>query len=292
MINELKKICEIKENFDLTKYNTYRLHCKTKCIVFPSNIEELKKIIDVLKNNNEKHFVLGAGSNVILPEYYDGVIIKLDSFNKYEIKDDYVYSECGVMINKLSNTLVNLGYSCLEWASGIPGSIGGSIYNNAGAYKSDISNVLINVTVFDGKNIIELRNDELEFNYRDSLFKHNKDLIILSCKLKLTKSNKDELRLLVLDRTNRRLATQDLSHPSCGSVFRNPDNVPAGKLIDDLGLKGYRVGGASISKIHANFIINDENGTGEDIIKIINKIKKDVKDNYNIDLILEQEIIK
>ena len=294
MIEKLSKICRTIENIDLTLYNTYKLHSKAKCIVFPSNLNEFKETINLLKENDEKFFILGNGSNVILPSYYNGVIIKLDNFNKYEIKDNYVYAECGCMINKLALELVNLGYSCLEWASGIPGTIGGCVYNNAGAYNSSISDVLISASIYNIKTneVKEMNNNELNFEYRDSLLKKNKDLIVLSCKLKLTKSNTDELKALVTERTNRRLATQDLSHPSCGSVFRNPEIAPAGKLIEDAGLKGYKIGDAMVSKIHANFIINDGDATYDDIVNLINKIKKDIKDIYKIDLILEQEIIK
>ena len=294
MIEKLSNICKIIEDVDLTPYNTYRLNSRAKCIVFPSDLNEFKKIINLLKENNEKYFILGNGSNIILPSYYDGVIIKLDNFNKYEINNDCLYAECGCMINKLSLELVNLGYSCLAWASGIPGTIGGCVYNNAGAYNSSISDVLISASVYNIKTneVKEMLNKELNFEYRDSLLKKNKDLIVLSCKLKLTKSNTDELKKIVTERTNKRLATQDLSHPSCGSVFRNPEIAPAGKLIEDAGLKGYKIGDAMVSKIHANFIINDGNATCDDIVNLISKIKKDIKDIYNVDLVLEQEIIK
>ena len=292
MINELTKICKTEEEVDLTKYNTYRLHAISKCVVFPSDINELKKVLFFVKENNYKHLILGNGSNVILPPYYDGVIIKLDNFNKCIINDEFVDVECGCMINKLALDLVEKGYAGLEWASGIPGTIGGCVYNNAGAYNSSMSEILISTTIYDGEKIRELSNEENEFKYRDSIFKHNKSLVVLSCKLRITKSNKEELKQIVADRTNKRLQTQDLSHPSCGSVFRNPENVPAGKLIDDLGLKGYKINGAMVSNIHANFIINDNNATQKDIIDLINKIKKDVKDTYDIDLVLEQEIIE
>lgn len=292
MEEELNKICKVEYDVDLTSHNTYRIHSVGKYMVFPTSFDDVKNILDVVNKYNFKYLILGNGSNVILPEYYDGVIIKLNNLSKYEIFDDYVYAEAGVMINKLAQELVNLGYSALEWATGIPGTIGGSVYNNAGAYKSSISDVLISALVYDGKEIKEYSNSELQFEYRDSIFKSNKNLIILSCKLKITKSNKKELKDLVIDRTNRRIQTQDLSHPSCGSVFRNPTDVPAGKLIDDLGLKGYHINDAMVSNIHANFIINSGNASSEDIIELINYIKLKVKEKYNIDLVLEQEIIK
>jgi len=292
MIDELSKICLLKSDIDLTNYNTYKLHSIGKYIMFPNNINELISILNVIKKHNYKYLILGNGSNVILPDYYDGLIIKLNNFNNFKIESDYVYAECGCMVNKLSNELVNKGYSCLEWASGIPGSIGGCIYNNAGAYNSSISDVLISALVYDGKEIKEYKNKKIKFEYRDSIFKKNRNLIILSCKLKIAKSDKKALKDLVIDRANRRMQTQDLTHPSCGSVFRNPESAPAGKLIDDLGLKGYSINGAMVSKIHANFIINNGNAKQKDIIDLINEIKFKVKKEYDIDLILEQEIIK
>ena len=168
MINELQKICKLISEVDMTKYNTYRLHTKSKCIVFPSNINELKEALNIIKNYNEKFFIIGNGSNVILPDYYDGVIIKLEKFNDCKISEDYVYVECGYMINKLALDLVNMGYSGLEWATGIPGTIGGCVYNNAGAYNSSMSEILISTTIYDGEKIRELSNEENEFKYRDS----------------------------------------------------------------------------------------------------------------------------
>lgn len=292
MIEELNKICKIKKEVDLTKYNTYRINSIGYVIVFPSSLEELKSALDIIKKYKSKWFIIGNGSNIILPEYYDGVIIKLESFNKCIISNNEVYVEAGYMINKLATELAEKGLAGLEWASGIPGTIGGSIYNNAGAYKGSISDNLISCVVFDGKNIIELNNKDLEFSYRDSIFKKNNKYIILSGKFKITNSSKEELKSLIIERTNKRIETQDLNHPSCGSVFRNPLGLVAGKLIDDLGLKGTSIGDAMVSNKHANFIINNGNAKSKDIIKLIKKVKKEVKDNYNINLILEQEIIK
>lgn len=292
MINELEKISLIKKDEDLTNYNTYRLNSMCSVMVFPSSMDELISVINVIKKYKSKWFVIGNGSNIILPSYYDGVIIKLNNFNKCFITNDEVYVESGYMINKLAMELVEKGYSGFEWATGIPGTIGGSVYNNAGAYNSAISDVLISCNVFDGENVIEFSNNELCFEYRDSLFKKNKNLVILSCRFKIIKGDKSELKKLVFERTNKRIETQDLEHPSCGSVFRNPPNTAAGKLIDDLGLKGYSIGGAKVSLKHANFIINDKDATSEDIIKLIDKVKTDVKNNYDINLVLEQEIIK
>lgn len=292
MISEFNKICECLENVDMEKYNTYRLVNHAKIMVFPSNVDELKKVVKLINKLNLKYFVIGNGSNIILPNYYDGVIINLSKFNKYEIKDNTLYVDAGVMLNKVASEVSNMGYRGLDFATGIPGTIGGSIHGNAGCYGSSISEVLISVAVLDKDKIREIKNKDLKFDYRYSIFKEKTDLIILSAKFRLEEANIKELKDLIKERTEKRVASQDLSHPSNGSVFRNPEGFAAGKLIDDLGLKGYSIGDAMISNKHANFIINNGKATTDDIIKLINKIKKDVKDHYDIELKLEQEIIE
>ncbi len=290
MIEKLKSKFECIENASLLNYNTYRLDTKCKLLVFPRDIFEFQEIMYIL--NGSKYFILGNGSNIILPDYYDGVVIKLKYFNNYNIFDEYIEVDSGVMINKLSMELSKLGYKGFEWASGIPGTIGGCIYNNAGCYGSEISDNLIDVTVFCDNKIYCLRKDELSFSYRNSTFKMNNKFVILKAKFKYEKGDPEELLDLIKVRTNKRIESQPLEYPSCGSVFRNPDGFIAGKLIDEANLKGKCVGGAMVSNKHANFIINNGNATPEDIIKLINEIKNTIKKNYNIDLVLEQEIIK
>lgn len=290
MIERLKSKFECIENASLLNYNTYRLDTKCKLLVFPRDIFEFQEIMYIL--NGSKYFILGNGSNIILPDYYDGVVIKLKYFNNYNIFDEYIEVDSGVMINKLSMELSKLGYKGFEWASGIPGTIGGCIYNNAGCYGSEISDNLIDVTVFCDNKIYCLRKDELSFSYRNSTFKMNNKFVILKAKFKYEKGDPEELLDLIKVRTNKRIESQPLEYPSCGSVFRNPDGFIAGKLIDEANLKGKCVGGAMVSNKHANFIINNGNATPEDIIKLINEIKNTIKKNYNIDLALEQEIIK
>lgn len=290
MIEKLKSKFECVENASLLNYNTYRLDTKCKLLVFPRDIFEFQEIMYIL--NGSKYFILGNGSNIILPDYYDGVVIKLKYFNNYNIFDEYIEVDSGVMINKLSMELSKLGYKGFEWASGIPGTIGGCIYNNAGCYGSEISDNLIDVTVFCDNKIYCLRKDELSFSYRNSTFKMNNKFVILKAKFKFEKGDPEELLDLIKVRTNKRIESQPLEYPSCGSVFRNPEGLIAGKLIDEANLKGKCVGGAMVSNKHANFIINNGNATPEDIIKLINEIKNTIKKNYNIDLVLEQEVIK
>lgn len=284
---------ECYEEASLKDYNTYKINTKCKYLTFPKSKEELAKLIKFLKENNHKFLVLGNGSNIIFSKtYYDGIIIKLDRLKKLTIKDNILEVEAGYSLIKLAMNTALLGLSGLEFASGIPGSIGASIAMNAGAYNHSLSEILESVEVLN-KNyeIVTMTPSQLDFKYRDSFFKQNKDYIILSCKLKLEYKNKEEILTLISKRRIRRIETQPLNYPSAGSVFRNPEGMHAGELIEKCGLKGYTIGGAMISNKHANFIINHNNATGSDIIKLIKKAKEEVSKKYNVDLILEQIII-
>lgn len=294
MIKEFNKICKTIEDVNMKKYNTFRLETKAKYMCFPSSILELQELLTLIKKNKLKFFVLGNGSNVVLPEYYDGVIIKLEKFNNSKfISENILYVESGYMLNKLANEVTNMGFKGLDFAVGIPGTVGGSIYGNAGCYGSSMSEILIAATVFDGKKIITMSNEDFKFGYRTSILKEkHKNYIILSCQLRVSMGDREELLNQVKERMAKRMASQDLTHPSNGSVFRNPEGLIAGKLIDDMGMKGTRIGDAMVSYKHANFIINDGKATSTDVVKLIKKVKREVKKHYNIDLVLEQEILK
>lgn len=294
MIKEFNKICKTIEDVNMKKYNTFRLETKAKYMCFPSSILELQELLTLIKKNKLKFFVLGNGSNVVLPEYYDGVIIKLEKFNNSKfISENILYVESGYMLNKLANEVTNMGFKGLDFAVGIPGTVGGSIYGNAGCYGSSMSEILIAATVFDGKKIITMTNEDFKFGYRTSILKEkHKNYIILSCQLRVSMGDREELLNQVKERMAKRMASQDLTHPSNGSVFRNPEGLIAGKLIDDMGMKGTRIGDAMVSYKHANFIINDGKATSTDVVKLIKKVKREVKKHYNIDLVLEQEILK
>ncbi len=293
MIDRIKKLnIDCEEDYDLTNYNTMKLISSCYLIVHPKDTQELKSIVDIAKEYKTKYFVLGNGSNTILPIYYDGIVIKLDKFKRMICKNGKICVGAGYMLNKLANKMSDLGYTGLEWATGIPGTIGGAIYSNAEAYKCPISDIVKHVILFDGKNTIEYSNEEMKFGYRTSILRNNPDLIVLSCDIELKKGNIEDIKSLIKERTKRRIETQPLDYPSCGSVFRNPSIAPSGKIIEDLGFKGFKIGGAKVSEKHANFIINDGGSTSKDVIKIIKTIKKEVKKVYKIDLMLEQEIIE
>ncbi|MBQ9834090.1 MAG: UDP-N-acetylmuramate dehydrogenase [Bacilli bacterium] len=295
MIDKLNKYGEVLENVSLKKYNTYRIGGIAKYIVIPNDVESLQELIKFLNANQIKYMILGNGSNVIFSDKtYDGAIIKLDKLNNVEIDGLQVTAEAGVMLPKLVQTCVNNNLQGLEWASGIPGTVGGSIVGNAGAYKSEISDFLINVTVIDKNgNIKTLKANEIDFQYRHSSLKDKlKDLVVISAVFGLKPGNKEESLKVMEDRRTRRVESQPLEYPSAGSIFRNPEGDFAGRIIEcDVKLKGKTIGGAKVSEKHANFIINYNNASSQDVRDLIDLIHSKVLENNNIDLIVEPEFV-
>ena len=285
---------EYQAEATLKNYNTYKIEATCDFIVFPKNEKELINILSELKENNVKYLVLGNGSNVIFSKHnFNGVIIKLDKLNKVEYKGPLVTVGAGYSLIKLALETIDKGLSGLEFAAGIPGSVGASTAMNAGAYNSDMATIIKAVKVLTPDlKIKTLKNEELDFTYRDSFLKKHKDYIVLSTTIELEQGDKQNIKNQVNERRMKRYASQPLNMPSAGSVFRNPLNMYAGELIEKCNLKGYKIGGAQVSEKHANFIVNAGNATGEDIIKLINKIQKEVKDKYNVELKLEQIIIE
>jgi len=289
----MKEYGEVLENVDLKNYNTYRIGGKARFIIKPYNIKCLIKLLKYLKEKNIKCFVLGKGSNVILPDKdYNGTVILLDNLKEIKINGNIVEVESGVILTKFINSLINNNLGGLENLYGIPGTLGGAIHGNAGCYGSTISDFLISVTYLENEKVKTLQKDKCEFLYRDSIFKHDRNKIILSAQFKLINKDKNEMKITVKENLIKRKNSQPLEFHNAGSVFRNPTNNSAGKLIDEIGLKGYSVNDAEVSIKHANFIINRGNATSEDIKELIYLIKEKIKDNYDIDLILEQEIVK
>jgi len=293
MIEDLKKlkVGRIETNIDLKKYSTYKVGGIGKVLVIPDNEKCLLTLIDYIKKNKIKYKILGNGSNLIFSDF-DGILIKLDKFDYLTINDTIVTVGAGYSLQKLAIKVSKLGLSGLEFATGIPGTVGGAVYMNAGAYKTDMGYIVSEVKVLD-KNleIKKIYNKDINYHYRDSIFQHD-EYVILEAKIVLKKGSKDEIMDIIENRRQRRLMSQPLEYPSAGSVFRNPEGDFAGRLIEDIGYKGKKIGGAMVSDKHANFIINYDNATSVDIINLINEIKKEVKEKYKIDLKCEQEIVR
>lgn len=284
---------EYYKDISLKKYNTYRLDVKCGYLIYPGTVEELTNLLKYLKENNINYFILGGGSNIILAKPYFDVVIKLDKLNNIEIKDNIVTAEAGVSLIYLSNLCMNNNLNGLAFAGGIPGMVGASTAMNAGAYKEDMASIVKEVKVVTPElEVITLTNKDLNYSYRNSFLKEHKDYICTEVTLEMSYLDKDKIKETMTSRKKRRIDTQPLDKPSAGSVFRNPEGLSAGKLIEDAGLKGYKIGGAEISTKHANFIVNTGDTTYEDILELIDYTKKKIKEIYNIDLILEQEIIR
>lgn len=293
MIESFINKYEYYKNVSLKKYNTYKIDVNCDYLVYPKSIPELQELLKYLKDNNIHYLILGNGSNVILARPNFDVVIKLDRINNIEIKDNIVIAGAGVSLIKLSNICMENNLNGLSFAGGIPGLLGASTAMNAGAYKEDMASIVKEVKVLTPNlEIKTMKNSELEYAYRDSFLKRNKDFICVEVTLSLEYEDKEIIKHRMLDRRDRRISSQPVNMPSAGSVFRNPEGLSAGKLIEDIGLKGYTIGGAQVSEKHANFIINASNATYEDIISLIDYIKEKVKEKYNINLILEQEIVR
>ena len=289
-MNEITGI-SITYDASLKNLNTYKIASKAKYLIEIQTLEGLISILNYLHEHNIKHFILGAGSNIVIDDYFDGAIIKLNGLNKIEVKDNIITCEAGAMMGALSCASMDHNLTGLEWAINIPGTIGGSIVGNAGAYKKEIFDSLVEIKVLDENlQIKEIKKEEIKHSYRHTDLKE-KPWIVLEATFKLEKGNKEESLALVRDRKERRLATQPLDMPSAGSVFRNPENDHAGRLIEAAGLKGKKIGGAMVSEKHANFIVNTGDATSNDIKNLIKLVHTQVKEKFNVDLVLEQEII-
>lgn len=294
-IKEIKRmdVGKVVENVPLKDHTTYKVGGIASCFVYPENSKQLIKLLKYAKSKDIKYKVLGNGSNTLFSDKkYEGIIIKLDKFDYIEIKNNIIVAGAGYNLMKLASLAARKSLAGLEFASGIPGTVGGAVYMNAGAYKSDMGYIVKRVKVLTPDyRVITMTNRELDFHYRSSFFQKNKDYICLEATLGLTKGKKEELYKVNQERKQRRLESQPLEYPSAGSVFRNPEGLFAGKLIEDLGLKGLTKGGAQISNKHANFIINIGNAKAGDIKELIEFTKDAVLDKYNIELKCEQEFV-
>lgn len=288
----IEKFGKVKENVLIRDYTTYKLSGKIAKVVYPSNLNDLIDLLKYLKEEKIKYKIIGNGSNLIFIGDYDGVIIKLDKFDSLKIDGNIVEVGASYSLIKLALVTARLGLSGLEFASGIPATVGGAVYMNAGAYKREMSDVIKEVMVIDDNLMVrKVSLKDLNFNYRSSILKE-KNYVCIGAKIELTYGKKEEILEVIKKRKKRRLETQPLNFPSAGSVFRNPDGDYAGRLIEEINLKGEHINDAMVSEKHANFIVNNGNASGKDIACLINLVKNKVKQEYGITLILEQEIIE
>ena len=261
---------------------------------FPEDSKELCEIIKSFAENGEKYLVFGNMSNLLVPDEGFEIPVVITTGMKgtkvvFETDEIItVYAEGGVSVTKLSYDMCKEGLSGLEFAYGIPGTVGGAVYMNAGAYGGEIKNVVTKVYAVDLMgNEKEFLCDECGFDYRKSVFM-NGGFVISGAEFTLKKSDKEKCLFEAKELMDKRIDKQPLEYPSCGSTFKRPEGLFAGKLIEDSSLKGFGLGGAYVSEKHAGFVINKDNATTDDVIKLMKYIREKVKENF--DVTLEPEI--
>lgn len=280
----------IQKNVPLKNYTTFKIGGPAKYFFTAKTKEDLIKAISIAKKNKLPFFILGGGSNLLVSDKgFKGLVIKILN-TKYKIQNTKIYAEAGTPLALIVFEAAKNNLTGFEWAVGIPGTIGGAVRGNAGTKDQSIKDVVEKVEVLDTKEgkIKFFRIKNCKFAYRDSIFKHNPNLIILSVVLQLKKSKKSEIQKEIKKKLRYKIKVQPLNFPSAGSIFKNPQDFSAGELIEKCGLKGKRIQNVEISKKHANFIINLGNGKAKDVIKLIKIIKEKVKEKFGI--ILEEEI--
>ena len=298
MTSIFKILPGVKENIPLFLYTTFRIGGPAKYFFSAKNKENLIKAIETAKQLELPFFVLGGGSNVLfLDKGYNGLVVKVESSElefKAKKQSVEVYCESGVSLSLLVSKSAENGLTGLEWAVGIPGTIGGAIRGNAGAFGVSIGDMVKKVEAVDIKSreITVFDREESCFSYRSSLFKENRNLVVLSVWLKLKKENREKIEERIKKYLDYRKESQPLKFFSAGSIFKNPSKFSAGELIEKCGLKGIKIGRARISEKHANFIINLGGAKAEDVIKLIEIVKQEVKNKFKIQLEEEIEIVR
>lgn len=287
MYSVYKKACRVlKENCILSDYTTFGIGGRAKLVAFPENLDELISVLNLAKVREDAFFVLGGGSNVLISdEGFDGVVIITRKLNRFSVNHNVITSECGVRLPALSVTAREFGLTGLEFACGIPGTLGGAVRMNAGAYGQSIGESVISVLVWESGEVKEVNSS---FSYRKSDI--DEECIILSATLALEESNKSEIDARMRGMKEARASSQP-SMKSAGCVFLSDDGVSAGYYIERAGLKGIKVGGAEISERHAGFIVNRGNATASDVLKLINITKDKVREMFGKSLTAEIRFI-
>lgn len=283
----------IKINEPMKNHTSFKIGGVADCFVMPQNIDQLKYIIHICNINNIPYHVIGNGTNLLVSDKgIRGVTIQMyKNMNNFTVCNDIISADSGIMLSKLANISLENNLSGIEFASGIPGTLGGAVSMNAGAYGGEMSHIIESSTVMDSQsNIYTLNKQELELGYRTSIIS-KQNLIVLNCKIKLTKGNYNEIKNRIEDLNMQRKSKQPLELPSAGSTFKRPVGNYAGKLIMDAGLKGFSIGEAQVSEKHCGFIINKGNATCQDVIDLIKHIQKTVKEKFDVNLETEVKLI-
>ncbi|ANC20925.1 UDP-N-acetylenolpyruvoylglucosamine reductase [Bacillus cereus] len=296
LVNELIEadVGRVLVNEPLARYTTMKIGGPADILIVPKHVAGIEKTLQLVKQYKTKWTVIGRGSNLLVSDQgIEGVVIRLgEGLDHLEVEKHKVRVGSGYPLIKLSTLLSRQGLAGLEFASGIPGSVGGAVYMNAGAHKSDISSVLSKALIlFEDGAIDWLTNKELEFSYRASVLQTKRPGIVLEAVFQLQAGKREEIVRSMQNNKDYRRETQPWNHPCAGSVFRNPIPHFAGDLVEKAGLRGYRIGGAQISEMHGNFIVNIGGASAQDVLSLIELIKHTIKDKFDVDMHTEVEII-
>ncbi|WP_404470294.1 UDP-N-acetylmuramate dehydrogenase [Sutcliffiella horikoshii] len=296
LVKELqdKEVGKVLPNEPLANHTTMKIGGPADVLVEPKSLEKLQETMETINKYKVKWTAIGRGSNLLVSDLgIEGVVIKLgNGMDHLELEGDEVHVGGGYSLIKLVTIISKKGLTGLEFAGGIPGSVGGAVYMNAGAHGSDMSKVLKKAHILfeDGK-MEWLNADQLNFSYRTSILQKERPGICLEAVLNVEQGNREEVVAQLQKNKDYRRDTQPFSYPCAGSIFRNPLPDYAGQLIEKAGLKGHKIGGAKVSDMHANFIVNDDGAKAQDVLDLIEYIKKTIFEKYNVQLETEVEII-
>ena len=270
----------------MSRHTTFRVGGPADFFVTPKAKEEVRDVIRICKEAGMPYYIIGNGSNLLVSDAgYRGVIVQIyKEMNKVKVEGDLVKAQAGALLSGIAAKALGAELSGFEFASGIPGTIGGACVMNAGAYGGEMKDVLESVTVLTGEGkIIELGRNELELGYRTSVIA-KKGYIVLGAVLKLERGDGEKIKTYMDELKEKRVTKQPLEYPSAGSTFKRPEGYFAGKLIEDAGLRGFQVGGAQVSEKHCGFVINRDHATAADIMELMRQVQIRVKENSGVDL--------
>ena len=276
----------VKQQEPMSRHTTFRIGGPADFYLCPHSTKEVQEIVEICKEENLPYFVLGNGSNLLVSDKgYRGVVIQLwKNFSDITVKDCCIQAKAGALLSKVAVEALEAGLTGMEFASGIPGTIGGAAFMNAGAYGGEMKDIIKSVKVLDTQGeVLVLPKEELKMGYRTSIVKE-KGYTVLSVELELSKGNREEIRNTMEDLKERRTSKQPLEMPSAGSTFKRPEGYFAGKLIMDSGLRGFSVGGAQVSEKHCGFVVNKGGATAMDVLNLIREVQRRVKEQFGVDL--------
>ena len=277
---------KVRINEPMNRHTTFRIGGPADYFLLPSSSEEVKGILEICKEESLQYFILGNGSNLLVSdEGYRGVIIQLyRNYGGLTVEGTEIRAGAGVLLSQIAATARNESLTGFEFAGGIPGTLGGAVVMNAGAYGGELKDVLKEAVVMDREgNIFTVPVEKLAMGYRTSLVK-TAGYLVLEVVISLKKGSQEEIRDTMKDLADRRISKQPLEYPSAGSTFKRPEGYFAGKLIMDSGLRGYSVGGAMVSEKHCGFVINKGNATAEDVVSLMKHVTEVVQEKYGVTL--------